>query len=210
MIKVHVAADGTNRSRFTGARGPRKSIKVYVGSFASRREAEFAAQAAPRHPARDQGGRAPRRRGPQAHHGRRARRVAQGNQGPALARRVREPHAALRAPDVRQHPAREDHEAQADRAPHLAQGARRAAQQRRRSTRFSPRSPRPSATSSSRDGAPRTRSSSSADLEVAERPFLWLQSAGEVQKLLAACNENIRTLVAVLVEPACASTRRCT
>ena len=37
------------------------------------------------------------------------------------------------------------------------------------------------------------------DLEVAERPFLWLQSAGEVQKLLAACNENIRTLVAVLV-----------
>lgn len=37
------------------------------------------------------------------------------------------------------------------------------------------------------------------DLEVAERPFLRLQSAGEVQKLLAACNENIRTLVAVLV-----------
>jgi integrase len=37
------------------------------------------------------------------------------------------------------------------------------------------------------------------DLEVAERPFLWLQSAGEVQKLLGACNENIRTLVAVLV-----------
>lgn len=37
------------------------------------------------------------------------------------------------------------------------------------------------------------------DLEITERPFLWLQSAGEVQKLLAACNENIRTLVAVLV-----------
>jgi integrase len=37
------------------------------------------------------------------------------------------------------------------------------------------------------------------DLEVAERPFLWLQSAGEVQKLLAACNDNIGTLVAVLV-----------
>ena len=36
-------------------------------------------------------------------------------------------------------------------------------------------------------------------LEVSERPFLWLQSAGEVQKLLAACNDNIRTLVAVLV-----------
>jgi integrase len=37
------------------------------------------------------------------------------------------------------------------------------------------------------------------DLEVAQRPFLWLQSAREVQKLLAACSENIRTLVAVLV-----------
>jgi integrase/recombinase XerD len=37
------------------------------------------------------------------------------------------------------------------------------------------------------------------DLEVAERPFTWLQSAGEVQKLLSACNDNIRTLVAVLV-----------
>ena len=36
------------------------------------------------------------------------------------------------------------------------------------------------------------------DLEVAERPFTWLQSAGEVQKLLAACNDNIRTLVAVV------------
>jgi len=37
------------------------------------------------------------------------------------------------------------------------------------------------------------------DLEVAERPFTWLQEAGEVQKLLSACNDNIRTLVAVLV-----------
>ena len=37
------------------------------------------------------------------------------------------------------------------------------------------------------------------DLQVAERPFHWLQSAGEVQKLLSACNDNIRTLVAVLV-----------
>lgn len=37
------------------------------------------------------------------------------------------------------------------------------------------------------------------DLEVAERPFVWLQSAGEVQKLLHECNDNIRTLVAVLV-----------
>jgi integrase len=36
-------------------------------------------------------------------------------------------------------------------------------------------------------------------LDVAERPFLWLQSAGDVQKLLSACNDNIRTLVAVLV-----------
>jgi integrase len=37
------------------------------------------------------------------------------------------------------------------------------------------------------------------DLEVTERPFVWLQSAGEVQKLLSECNDNIRTLVAVLV-----------
>jgi integrase len=36
-------------------------------------------------------------------------------------------------------------------------------------------------------------------LDVAERPFVWLQSAGDVQKLLSACNDNIRTLVAVLV-----------
>jgi integrase len=36
-------------------------------------------------------------------------------------------------------------------------------------------------------------------LEVAERPFVWLQSAGDVQKLLGECNDNIRTLVAVLV-----------
>jgi integrase len=36
-------------------------------------------------------------------------------------------------------------------------------------------------------------------LEVAERPFVWLQSAGDVQKLLSVCNDNIRTLVAVLV-----------
>jgi integrase len=34
---------------------------------------------------------------------------------------------------------------------------------------------------------------------VAEKPFVWLQSAGEVQKLLGSCNDNIRTLVAVLV-----------
>ncbi|MCW5803551.1 MAG: tyrosine-type recombinase/integrase [Deltaproteobacteria bacterium] len=36
-------------------------------------------------------------------------------------------------------------------------------------------------------------------LEVVQHPFLWLQSAGEVQKLLSECNDNIRTLVAVLV-----------
>jgi hypothetical protein len=37
------------------------------------------------------------------------------------------------------------------------------------------------------------------DLEVAERSFTWLQSAGEGQKLLSACHDNIRTLVDVLV-----------
>lgn len=48
------------------------------------------------------------------------------------------------------------------------------------------------------------------DLDVAERPFLWLQSASKVQKLLSACNDNIRTLVAVRSAPACASTKRFT
>ena len=36
-------------------------------------------------------------------------------------------------------------------------------------------------------------------LPVTQHPFLWLQSAGEVQKLLGECNDNIRNLVAVLV-----------
>jgi len=45
MIKVHVAADGTKSFQvYERARVREKSIKVYVGSFASRREAEFAAQ----------------------------------------------------------------------------------------------------------------------------------------------------------------------
>lgn len=45
MIKVHVAADGTKSFQVCErARVREKSIKVYVGSFASRREAEFAAQ----------------------------------------------------------------------------------------------------------------------------------------------------------------------
>ncbi len=30
----------------------------------------------------------------------------------------------------------------------------------------------------------------------AERPFLWLQSVGDVQKLLSTCNDNIGTPVA--------------
>ena len=116
MIKVHVAADGTKSFQVYGrARVREKSVRVYVGSFASKRDAEAADEAAPRHAARDQGGRPPRRRGPQAHARRRARRVAPRDQGPALARRVRESDAALRAPDVRQHAAREDHEAEADR-----------------------------------------------------------------------------------------------
>ena len=45
MIKVHVAADGTKSFQvYERARVREKSIKVYVGSFASRREAEFVAQ----------------------------------------------------------------------------------------------------------------------------------------------------------------------
>src|SRR5690349_3157383 len=45
MIKVHVAADGTKSFQvYERARVRERSIKVYVGSFASRRQAEFAAQ----------------------------------------------------------------------------------------------------------------------------------------------------------------------
>ena len=36
-------------------------------------------------------------------------------------------------------------------------------------------------------------------LPVTQHPFQWLQSGGEVQKLLSECNDNIRNLVAVLV-----------
>jgi hypothetical protein len=35
---------------------------------------------------------------------------------------------------------------------------------------------------------------STENLEVVERPFTWLPSAREVQKLLSAGNDNIRTL----------------
>ena len=45
MIKVRVAEDGTKSFQvYERARVREKSIKVYVGSFSSRREAEFAAQ----------------------------------------------------------------------------------------------------------------------------------------------------------------------
>jgi hypothetical protein len=45
MIKVRVAEDGTKSFQvYERARVREKSSKVYVGSFASPREAEFAAQ----------------------------------------------------------------------------------------------------------------------------------------------------------------------
>lgn len=45
MIKVRVAEDGTKSFQvYERARVREKSVKVYVGSFASRREAEFAEQ----------------------------------------------------------------------------------------------------------------------------------------------------------------------
>jgi hypothetical protein len=48
MIKLHEAADGTKTFRVYGrARIREKSVKVYVGSFASRRDAEFADQEHP-------------------------------------------------------------------------------------------------------------------------------------------------------------------
>lgn len=43
MIKVHVLDDGTKRFQVYGrARIREKSVKVYVGTFASQREAEAA------------------------------------------------------------------------------------------------------------------------------------------------------------------------
>src|SRR5438132_14378425 len=45
MIKVHEAEDGTKTFQvYERARVREKSVKVYVGSFASRREASFAEQ----------------------------------------------------------------------------------------------------------------------------------------------------------------------
>jgi hypothetical protein len=45
MIKVHEAEDGTKTFQvYERARIRDKSVKVYVGSFASRREASFAEQ----------------------------------------------------------------------------------------------------------------------------------------------------------------------
>ena len=124
--------------------------------------------------------------------------MATRDQGPALARRVREPDAALRAADVRSHAAREDHE------PKLID-LRTSLKEREEPIGNATINTLFAALSAAysyfieQGWCSENPLKFIRDLEVAERPFLWLQSAGEVQKLLSACNENIRTLVAVLV-----------
>jgi len=61
MIKVHVAADGTKFQVYGRERIRERSVRVYVGSFASQKQAE-AADEQHRVTQRDQGGRPPGRR----------------------------------------------------------------------------------------------------------------------------------------------------
>ncbi|HEY1813194.1 MAG TPA: hypothetical protein VGG74_12675 [Kofleriaceae bacterium] len=110
MIRLHVATDGTRSFQVYGrARVRDKSVRVYVGSFASKRDAEAADE---EHRVTQRGIRA-------------------GDLPPAVDHKrtlgdpldvwlraikeqpshdVRRSHAALRASDVRQHAVREDHE----------------------------------------------------------------------------------------------------
>lgn len=141
-----------SRSRFTECTDPREERPVYVGSFASQKQVEAA----------DEQHRVTQRAIksgdlPAAVNHKRTLDDALDAWIKAIkdqrsARRVREPNAALYPADVRQHAAREAHEAQVHRPAYFAQA-----------------------------------------------PVPLAQSAGEVQKLLSACDDNIRTLVAVLV-----------
>jgi integrase len=199
MIKVHVAADGTKSFQvYERARVREKSIKVYVGSFASRREAEFAAQ---QHRVTQRGIRA--------------------GELPAAVDHKRTMGDALEAwlkaiKDQRSH---DEYESRMrlyvrptfDSTPLVKITKAKLIDLR---TSLKERDePLSNATINTLFASLSAAYSYFIeqgwcsenplkfirDLEAAERPFLWLQSAGEVQKLLAACNENIRTLVAVLV-----------
>lgn len=199
MIKVRVAEDGTKSFQvYERARVREKSIKVYVGSFASRREAEFAAQ---QHRVTQRG--------------------IKAGELPAAVDHKRTMGDALDAwlkaiKDQRSH---DEYESRMrlyvrptfDRTPLVK--VTKAKLIDLRTSLKEREEPIGNATINTLFASLSAAYSYFIeqgwcsenplkfirDLEVAERPFLWLQSAGEVQKLLAACNENIRTLVAVLV-----------
>lgn len=199
MIKVHVAADGTKSFQvYERARVREKSIKVYVGSFASRREAEFAAQ---------------------------QHRVTQGGikagELPVAVDHKRTMGDSLdaRLKAIKDQRSHDEYESRMrlyvrpafDSTP-LVKITKPKLIDLRNSLKER-EEPLGNATINTLFASlsaaysyfiEQGRCSENPlkfvrDLEVAERPFLWLQSAGEVQKLLSACNENIRTLVAVLV-----------
>jgi integrase len=199
MIKVHVAADGTKSFQvYERARVREKSIKVYVGSFASRREAEFAAQ---QHRVTQRG--------------------IKAGELPAAVDHKRTMGDALDAwlkaiKDQRSHDEYESRMRLYVRPTFDSTPLVKITKAKMIDLRTSLKErdePLSNATINTLFASLSAAYSYFIeqgwcsenplkfirDLEVAERPFLWLQSAGEVQKLLAACNENIRTLVAVLV-----------
>jgi integrase len=199
MIKVRVAEDGTKSFQvYERARVREKSIKVYVGSFSSRREAEFAAQ---QHRVTQRG--------------------IKDGELPAAVDHKRTMGDALDAwlraiKDQRSH---DEYESRMrlyvrptfDTTPLVKITKPKLIDLR--SSLKERKEPIGNATINTLFAALSAAYSYFIeqgwcsenplrfirDLEVAERPFLWLQSAGEVQKLLSACNDNIRTLVAVLV-----------
>jgi len=199
MIKVRVAADGTKTFQvYERARVRDKSIKVYVGSFASRREAEFAAQ---QHRVTQRG--------------------IKDGELPAAVDHKRTMGDALDAwlraiKDQRSH---DEYESRMrlyvrptfDSTPLVKvtkpklidlRNSLREREEPLGNTTINTLFASLSAAYSyfiEQGWCSENPLKFIRDLEVAERPFLWLQSAGEVQKLLAMCNENIRTLVAVLV-----------
>jgi hypothetical protein len=199
MIKVHVAADGTKSFQvYERARVREKSIKVYVGSFASRREAEFAAQ---QHRVTQRG--------------------IKAGELPAAVDHKRTMGDALDAwlkaiKDQRSHDEYESRMRLYVRPTFDSTPLVKITKPKLIELRTSLKEREEPIGNATINTLYASLSAAYSyfieqgwcsenplkfirDLEVAERPFLWLQSAGEVQKLLAACNENIRTLVAVLV-----------